>query len=548
MTEFSTEFAICIGLVGHVANGKTTLVKQLSGVNTKKDSNEIKSGKTIKLGYANCIAWNCEECKEYTTTGGIIDENTNACSICTKPMKRRKISFVDTPGHHSYVSTMIKGATVVDCAIVVTDVRKNELQPQTLEHLAILEAIEVKNILVVQNKIDLVDYEQVKSNYEFLREELKDTVACHAPIIPISAQSGLGLKAVQQYIYEMCRFVTIPVNGPAKSIPIIRSFDVNREGATIDELKGGVIGGTPLGSVPFTIGEVIEVRPGLIKGRTFQPLKTQIRSLFSETESCERTERGGLYGFGTNLDPSLTKADGLVGSVAGPEGTLPAVITSITMVVNRIKDAEISVNNRYKLVIGPIVTEGYCTKRDRRNFTFELRDPICPITNKCIFYTNDSACTLLGFGRFGNEQSTALTFMPLSQDIHTYFSLLDACNLVREKTARKHKLPIPTFVKENRNIIWTNLSVFCTTVSRDENSVALYLKEELCMNVSVCKDGLRLCKTRLSSGKIESVLKKYVAEKVACGACKGLQTEQKRNNARGIDLICKECGAVGVQN
>lgn len=542
MTELTNEFSICIGLVGHVANGKTTLVKQLSGVNTKKDSKEIKSGKTIKLGYANCVAWYCEECKDYTTTGA---KANNFCSICTKVMRKRKISFVDTPGHHSYVSTMIKGATVVDCAIVVVDVRKNELQPQTLEHLAILEALEVKNILIIQNKIDLTDHEQVKANYEFLREELKTTVACHAPIIPASAQSGLGLKSVQQYIYEMCEFVTVRNNSQRKLIPIIRSFDVNREGAEIEELKGGVIGGTPLGSVPFTIGEVLEIRPGP-RGST---LKTRITSLFSETESCERTERGGLYGFGTTLDPSITKADGLVGSVAGLEGTLPDVINTISMPINRMKDMELFVGTIYKLVIGPIVTEGYLTKRERRIFTFALRAPICPITNKCILYSNDQACTLLGFGVFETEEdlvSTALTFMPLSQDINTYLSLLNACNLVRKKTVQKHKLPIPTFARDNRDLIWTNLSVFCSIVSRDENSVALYLKEELCMETSVCKDGLRLRKTKLSSTKIESVLKKYVAQKVVCGVCKGMQTEQRKNHARGIDLFCKECGATCV--
>ena len=69
---------INVGLVGHVANGKTTLVQRLSGVNTKKNSQEIKSGKTIKLGYANCIIWHCLICDAIYTTGQT--ENINCCS------------------------------------------------------------------------------------------------------------------------------------------------------------------------------------------------------------------------------------------------------------------------------------------------------------------------------------------------------------------------------------------------------------------------------------------------------------------------------------
>ena len=82
----------------------------------------------------------------------------------------------------------------MDGAIIVTDVRSTELQPQTIEHLIILEMMNVRNVLVVQNKVDLADVQVCHSNKEMLQRELANTVAEGAPVVLLSAQSGKGLS------------------------------------------------------------------------------------------------------------------------------------------------------------------------------------------------------------------------------------------------------------------------------------------------------------------------------------------------------------------
>src|SRR3990167_11509488 len=140
MSELENKKFINIGLVGHVANGKTTLVKALTAVNTKRSSKEVKSGRTIKLGYANCLVWKCGECGQVTTTGQERSKKANpVCCGKKQDAPSKYISFLDMPGHHSYVHNMVKGSAVIDCAILVTDVRTDKLQVQTLEHLIILE-------------------------------------------------------------------------------------------------------------------------------------------------------------------------------------------------------------------------------------------------------------------------------------------------------------------------------------------------------------------------------------------------------------------------
>ena len=108
--------------------------------------------------------------------------------------KRAVVSFVDAPGHHSYVHTMVKGATIVDGAMLVTDIRKEAMQPQTTEHLAILSVLEVENIIVVQNKADLVGQEQSLKHYAELTKALIGTSAENSPIIPVSAQPFIEAK------------------------------------------------------------------------------------------------------------------------------------------------------------------------------------------------------------------------------------------------------------------------------------------------------------------------------------------------------------------
>ncbi|MHC1588895.1 MAG: translation initiation factor IF-2 subunit gamma, partial [Methermicoccaceae archaeon] len=183
-TEMKGQPSMNIGMVGHVDHGKTTLVAALSGVWTDQHSEEVKRGITIKLGYADTEFRRCPLCDEpecYT-----VDEVCPTHGEKTELI--RTVSFVDSPGHESLMATMLSGAALMDGAVLVIAATEPCPQPQTKEHLMALDIVGVKHIVIVQNKIDLVEREALMEHYHQIKQFVKGTVAENAPIIPVSAQ------------------------------------------------------------------------------------------------------------------------------------------------------------------------------------------------------------------------------------------------------------------------------------------------------------------------------------------------------------------------
>ena len=156
---------INIGLVGHVDHGKTTLTERMSGKWTDTHSEEMKRGITIRLGYANTSFWLCEK-----QDGSKIQVANNKKPIGFKSVEHlRRVSFIDAPGHESLMATMLSGATIMDGAILLVSASEDCPQPQTREHLMALEIMGMKNVIVVQNKIDLVSEEKAIKNYKSIK-------------------------------------------------------------------------------------------------------------------------------------------------------------------------------------------------------------------------------------------------------------------------------------------------------------------------------------------------------------------------------------------
>lgn len=239
-------------------------------------------------------------------------------SMAAKPACRH-VSFVDCPGHDIYMARMINGAAVMDAALLLVAGNEPCPQPQTSEHLAAVQIMQLQNILILQNKIDLLKVDDAKSQYQQIKDFVKGTVADDAPIIPISAQLKYNIDVVAEYIASR---VPIPRRNYSASprMIVIRSFDVNKPGVGIKELKGGVAGGSILEGV-LKVGDEIEIRPGIVsKDASGQlrclPIVSRIESLFAEKNQLKYAVPGGLIGVGTLLDPTLTRADRLVGQVS----------------------------------------------------------------------------------------------------------------------------------------------------------------------------------------------------------------------------------------
>jgi len=380
----NTQPEVNIGLVGHVDHGKTTLVQALSGEWTDQHSEEMKRGISIRLGYADATLRRCPEADE--PDAFTVEETCSEHDIETDVL--RTVSFVDAPGHETLMATMLSGASIMDGAVLVVSASEPVPQAQTEEHLMALDIIGIDNIVVAQNKIDLVDAEQARESYEQIQAFVEGTVAEGAPIVPISAQQGVNMDLL---IDAIEREIPTPERDPEADAEMLvaRSFDINRPGTTWDSLVGGVLGGS-LVSGELDVDDDVELRPGREVeegGQTeWRSVETTVRSLQSGGESVETARPGGLLGVGTGLDPAITKGDALAGQVAGPPGTLPPVHEQFTMDVDLLErivgeDAgdveEITTGEPLMMTIGTATTVGSVTSARGGEAEVALQRPVC---------------------------------------------------------------------------------------------------------------------------------------------------------------------------
>jgi translation initiation factor 2 subunit 3 len=384
-TDLPRQPEVNIGTIGHVDHGKTTLVQALTGVWASRHSEELRRGITIKLGYADMAIYKCPKCeppKNYSSKP--------VCPNCgSKAAFVRAVSFVDAPGHEALMATMLSGAAIMDGAILVIAADEPCPQPQTREHLAAAEIIGIKNIVIVQNKIDIVDERRTRESYQEIKNFVSGTIADSAPIIPVSAQRQVNIDVLIQAMEE---FIPTPKRDETKPalMYVVRSFDVNKPGTSIEKLEGGVIGGTILQG-KFMVREEIEIRPGIAvekEGKSvYNPLFSEIVSLHSSGRNVNEAHCGGLVGVGTLLDPSFSKADSLTGNMAGKSGTLPQILSELTLETRILEHAvgtkelikveEVNMGENLLLHVGATITVGKVTSIKKANVTVKLSRPVC---------------------------------------------------------------------------------------------------------------------------------------------------------------------------
>ena len=310
-----------IGLVGHVDHGKTTLTQALSGTWTDTHSEERKRGISIKLGYADTAFFRTKKGESYASgkRPGKGDDD--------KKELLRVVSFVDAPGHETLMAVMISGSSIMDGALLLIAANETCPQPQTREHLMALEIAGIENVVVVQNKIDLVSRERALESYKEITSFLSGTIAENAPIIPVSAHHDVNLDVLIDAIED-----TIPTPDLREKedglMYVARSFDINRPGARPSKLRGGIIGGSVV-SGTFNIGDDIIIAPGrkIEEGNKsrWEPIVTTISSVQGGGIDLDSVHAGGLCGIATPLDPFHTKSDNLSGQVMARSGELPPI-------------------------------------------------------------------------------------------------------------------------------------------------------------------------------------------------------------------------------
>ena len=386
--KYGYQPCVNIGTTGHVDHGKTTLVQSITGTWTSVHSQELKRGITIRVGYSDAAFYKCKNCEDplgYSTSP--------KCSNCGNESElSRVVSFVDSPGHESLMANMLSGSALMDGALLIIAANEKVPRPQTKEHLLALETLGIKQIVVVQNKVDLVSYKEAMANYSDIAKFVKGTSATKSPIIPISAQSGLNIDAL---IGAIETTLETPKRDESKNavMHVLRSFDVNKPGSEIKDIKGGVIGGS-LTQGKFTVGDEIEIKPGFLneKKKTYQTIQTKIVSLGTGIGIVDSVKPGGLIAIGTQLDPSMTRIDSLIGSVIGKPDTLPEISSTTKLSISLFDSAvgmtgetkvlPVQMGELLRLNIGtaPVLSKVIKIKADI--IEIELRRPVCLFKNE----------------------------------------------------------------------------------------------------------------------------------------------------------------------
>ncbi len=192
-----------ITTAGHVDHGKTLLVKALTGVDTDRLPEEKKRGLTIELGFAY------RDLGDGETTG-----------------------FIDVPGHERFIRTMVAGVSGIDVVLFVIAADDGPM-PQTAEHLAILDLLDVRRGVVALSKIDRVDSERVDEVSDAMREMMEPTGLAGSPIVPVSAMKGTGVDALRAAILDLKKDLPARSQDGNFRLAIDRSFLLKGTGRVV---------------------------------------------------------------------------------------------------------------------------------------------------------------------------------------------------------------------------------------------------------------------------------------------------------------------------
>jgi translation initiation factor 2 subunit 3 len=313
------------------------------------------------------------------------------------------------------MATMLSGAALMNGALLLIAANEHCPQPQTKEHLMALKIAGVKNIIVVQNKIDIVNEDELIENFEEIDGFVRETIPEGAPIIPVSAHHDANLDVLIQAIESLMPSSSMETDKPGRMF-IARSFDVNTPGIGPDKIQGGVLGGSLIQG-QLSVGDKIEIAPGRVVDeggkKRRENISTEVASLFSGGRSQKTVGPGGLAGIGTLLDPVITKSDALSGKVMGFPGTLPNIWDSFVMKVHLldyvvgsaedIKVEDIKTREPLMLSIGTATTVGMVTSARGNEVDVNLKIPVCAEVGQRVAISRriSGKWRLIGYGTIG---------------------------------------------------------------------------------------------------------------------------------------------------
>ena len=282
-----------VGTAGHVDHGKSTLIRALTGRDPDRLTEEKERGLTIDLGFA----W-------------------------TRLPSGTTVGFVDVPGHERFIKNMLAGIDAVNVGLLVVAADEGWM-PQSEEHLAILDLLEIPQLIIALTRTGLVDEETRELAEAEVAEEVAGTVAENSPIVAVDSLTGNGLEALVAKLEQAVAATSVPDIGRPR-LWVDRSFSI--AGA------GTVVTGTLLDG-QLAVGEEVAILP--------DGLRSRIRSIQSHEQSRERVEPGTRTALNlTGLDTTAVARGAMLGRAdewAPSQRTLVALRT-VRRLVTPIKD------------------------------------------------------------------------------------------------------------------------------------------------------------------------------------------------------------------
>jgi selenocysteine-specific elongation factor len=231
-----------LGTAGHIDHGKSALVRALSGIDPDRLREEKERGMTIDLGFA----W-------------------------LRLPSGHEISIVDVPGHERLIKNMVAGVGGIDLALLIVDASEG-VMPQTREHLAILDLLDIKRGVVVLTKKDLVDDEWLDLLKAEVEKLLEPTSLSRAPVVSVSAVAGEGLPDLVSAIDRIIASVPPKRDIGRPRLPIDRVFTIAGSGTVV---TGTLVDGS------LTVGQGVEIVPPGLRARIrgLQSHKTRLNNI-----------------------------------------------------------------------------------------------------------------------------------------------------------------------------------------------------------------------------------------------------------------------------
>jgi selenocysteine-specific elongation factor len=267
---------VILGTAGHIAHGKTSLIRALTGIDTDRLKEEKLRGITIELGFAHM-----------DMPGG------------------ERLGIVDVPGHEKFVKHMVAGATGIDLVALVIAADEG-VMPQTREHMEICELLRVKKGIVVLTKTDLVeDPDWMEMVREDIGQFLKGTFLEGSEIVAVSAATGEGMEELKKSLTKLFGEVEPKSSDGPFRLPVDRVFTMRGFGTVITgtSISGRLRVGDPV--VIYPEGLKSKVRGIQVHGNDVEEVLPGQRTAVN-LQGMERAliERGNVLASAGALHPS----------------------------------------------------------------------------------------------------------------------------------------------------------------------------------------------------------------------------------------------------